>query len=399
MSLSEHKKLHSVNNVSKRPDVRLKNSISHKKLIGEKSPRFRHDLDTQLIAELYNSGVYSTILIGKLLNCDSCTVAGRLRSVGIKLRNTRSKIGNENAIKANLKRWKDPMMRDKLLDSFHKPSVIEAKIKAAKNRWSKPNARIEQSITIKNRWGEGVYNCNFSERTKKGWATRRSFNHKVISVEAIPEKGECFDLVMDKYHNFALSAGVFVHNSGHDSNLQKELVLKVTEKYTKKFYNTSIPNFDFPAPVIFTCNGRDTDFSAMMVVRELKNLMAVRFRTNLWNLDLLDEVVSFYASHGVPVTITFMRYTDISNIPEKYRKYYEMRKSILNMYYCLSREKQMEIVEKYPGPYGGEFSQRIVGMCGTPESSYCRDCQRCIILYNRWITKMQFEEVINNISI
>lgn len=233
-------------------------------------------------------------------------------------------------------------------------------------------------------------------------------------VDCIPQVGNCPNECIECYYN---GGGFFTDkkspliptleevgdkivriNSGHDSNLQKELVLKVTKRYTKKFYNTSIPDFEFPAPVVFTCNGRDTDFSAMIVVRELKNLMAVRFRTNLWNLDLLDEAVNFYASHGVPVTITFMRYTDISNIPEKYRKYYGIRKSILNMYYCLSREKQMEIVEKYPGPYGEEFSQRIVGMCGTPESSYCRDCQRCVWAYNKLIHQEQWLEAFNSIG-
>lgn len=234
-------------------------------------------------------------------------------------------------------------------------------------------------------------------------------------VDCIPQVGNCPNECLECYYN---GGGFFTDkktplvptleevgnkivrvNSGHDSNLQKELVLRITEKYTNKFYNTSIPNFDFPAPVVFTCNGRDTDFSAMMVVRELKNLMEVRFRTNLWNLDLLDEVVSFYAGHGVPVTITFMRYTDLSNIPVKYRNHYEMRKSILNVYYHLSREKQREVVEKYPGPNEGEFSQRMVGMCGTPDSSYCRDCHRCIFCYNKIVHQNEWIEAFNSISV
>ena len=38
-------------------------------------------------------------------------------------------------------------------------------------------------------------------------------NHKVVKVEWLIEKQDCCDLEIEKYHNFALSAGVFVHNS------------------------------------------------------------------------------------------------------------------------------------------------------------------------------------------
>jgi len=235
-----------------------------------------------------------------------------------------------------------------------------------------------------------------------------------MMVECIPQVGQCPNNCLECYYN---GGGFFTDkqtpliptleevgdkivrvNSGHDSNIQKELVLEVTNKYPKKFYNTSLPNFDFPAPVVFTCNGRDTDYSAMMVVKNLRNVMMVRFRANLWNLDLLDEVVSFYA-HLIPVTITFMRYTDLANIPIKYREHYEIRKSILNMYYRLSKVKQMEIVEKYPGPMKGSFSQRMVGMCGTPDSSYCRDCNRCFWAYNRLVDSQAWDSTVESIEV
>src|SRR5258706_14778956 len=37
-------------------------------------------------------------------------------------------------------------------------------------------------------------------------------NHKVVSVQPINEKREVYCLVVPHYHNFALSAGIFVHN-------------------------------------------------------------------------------------------------------------------------------------------------------------------------------------------
>jgi DNA gyrase subunit B len=38
-------------------------------------------------------------------------------------------------------------------------------------------------------------------------------NHTVVSVEALAEAADVYDLTVDHYHNFALDAGVFVHNS------------------------------------------------------------------------------------------------------------------------------------------------------------------------------------------
>jgi len=38
-------------------------------------------------------------------------------------------------------------------------------------------------------------------------------NHQVISVEQVTETADVYDLTVDGYHNFALDAGVFVHNS------------------------------------------------------------------------------------------------------------------------------------------------------------------------------------------
>ena len=38
-------------------------------------------------------------------------------------------------------------------------------------------------------------------------------NHSVTSVETLAETADVYDLTVDRYHNFALAAGVFVHNS------------------------------------------------------------------------------------------------------------------------------------------------------------------------------------------
>ena len=62
-------------------------------------------------------------------------------------------------------------------------------------------------------------------------------------------------------------------NSGHDSNLSRDIVLAATADYEHKFYNTSLPEFGFPAPVVFTCNGREP-----LLVECPPNVMFVRVR-------------------------------------------------------------------------------------------------------------------------
>jgi len=48
------------------------------------------------------------------------------------------------------------------------------------------------------------------------WHKQRvhSCNHKVIAVESVGERSDVYCLQVAKYHNFALAAGVFVHNCG-----------------------------------------------------------------------------------------------------------------------------------------------------------------------------------------
>ncbi len=49
---------------------------------------------------------------------------------------------------------------------------------------------------------------NFNPRSKN----RKKINHKIVSIQSNVEV-DVYDITVDEYHNFALSAGVFVHNS------------------------------------------------------------------------------------------------------------------------------------------------------------------------------------------
>jgi len=56
-----------------------------------------------------------------------------------------------------------------------------------------------------------------------------NYNHKVIGVRFLEDREDVYDLTVEHYHNFALDAGVFVHNSakqGRDRHFQAILPLR-----------------------------------------------------------------------------------------------------------------------------------------------------------------------------
>lgn len=66
-----------------------------------------------------------------------------------------------------------------------------------------------------------LYDCEFcGEQVKSGIGLHNhrryshGYNHKIVSVELIAEREDVYCLTVPEYHNFALEAGVFVHNCG-----------------------------------------------------------------------------------------------------------------------------------------------------------------------------------------
>ena len=53
--------------------------------------------------------------------------------------------------------------------------------------------------------------------------------------------------------------GIVRINSGHDSNIDRDEVIRATEQYPRRFFNTSIAEFDFPAPVVLTANPKEEE--------------------------------------------------------------------------------------------------------------------------------------------
>ena len=112
--------------------------------------------------------------------------------------------------------------------------------------------------------------------------------------------------------------GIVRMNCGNDSNNQRDLVIETAKKYQRFFFNTSIPRFDFPGPVVLTANPKEEQEGSYAMPNwhgddwhaPAPNLMFVRLRTSATNLRLVDRAVAAWTAAKVPVVITFMAYYD-----------------------------------------------------------------------------------------
>jgi len=69
----------------------------------------------------------------------------------------------------------------------------------------------------------------FDNNTERALEAVSNYNHRVVSVEKLPERIDVYDIEVPNTHNFALASGVFVHNSakqGRDRSIQAILPLR-----------------------------------------------------------------------------------------------------------------------------------------------------------------------------
>lgn len=171
--------------------------------------------------------------------------------------------------------------------------------------------------------------------------------------------------------------GIVRINCGHDSNFEKELVIKSTAKYKHRFFNTSIPRFDFPAPVVFTANKEEE--KPVPLFKTTGNLMFVRLRVSSTNLP---HIKSFIVHRtGFPIVLTFMAYYE--EPPDKIN--YEWKIRHINPYWCAKRGFIANTIREMK-----KLGGRWVSLCGTLESNYCKDCRNCETYY--WQTIKHLKE-------
>lgn len=179
--------------------------------------------------------------------------------------------------------------------------------------------------------------------------------------------------------------GIVRMNCGHDSNIEREKVIEAAARYKHAFFNTSIPKLDFPGPVVLTANPSE-ERRAHLLATPPKNLMYVRLRTSATNLHLIDEAVRHYADDWyTPVVITFMAYyTERPKVNENEvnefganltaEQCYEWKVRHINSYWCATTAFMRVVMDRY-------LDNRLVTMCGSIESGYCRDCCNCGTYY------------------
>lgn len=170
-------------------------------------------------------------------------------------------------------------------------------------------------------------------------------------------------------------------NDGNDSNIDKVKVIETTEKWPHKFYNTSIPDLDFPGPVVLTVNPANmTNTSAHLLEVAPPNLMFVRVRVNTWNVRIVDEVVWHYTARNVPIVLTFMAYYQE---PPKYADHYTFRKRNTNPYWVIIQPCWEGIVRRYS-------ARDIVYTCGrTANTHSCARCGNCLREYHATMERLR----------
>jgi len=176
--------------------------------------------------------------------------------------------------------------------------------------------------------------------------------------------------------------GIVRMNCGNDSNNQRDLVIETARKYRRFFFNTSIPRYDFPGPVVLTANPKEEEPCSAMPIWQCgdwyspaSNLMFVRLRTSATNIYLVDQAAAAWTAAQVPVVITMMAYYDREpEVPVTVRaavgKCYEWRTRHINSYYCPTKPFMRWVMDRYR-------HNHLVSMCGGLNSAYCRDCRNC----------------------
>lgn len=195
-------------------------------------------------------------------------------------------------------------------------------------------------------------------------------------------------------------------NCGNDSNNQRDLVIESALKYQHFFFNTSIPRFDFPGPVVYTANPKEEEQANLLVCPMPYNLMYVRLRVSASNLFHIRLAVEYYTMRTIPVVLTFMRYYDsdiyqkmllnAELVLESYKPFvgmgydhsesdlYQVRKHIKNSYWCPTSAFMRNVLAWLPYD-----NTHLVQMCGTPCSSFCKDCNICVGFYYLTLKRMR----------
>ena len=136
------------------------------------------------------------------------------------------------------------------------------------------------------------------------------------------------------------------------------------------------------------------------VRKNIDKLMFNRLRVSPTNLDLIEDAIREWPLIGVPVVLTFMAYYD-QDPPGCVREpicegscltcfmYDEIPAYVwqvrhLNSYWCPTKQFKQYVLQRMKKIWG-----RLVTMCGTLDSNYCKDCGNCEIFYKQTMKHLQ----------
>lgn len=182
-------------------------------------------------------------------------------------------------------------------------------------------------------------------------------------------------------------------NAGHDSNVSYGLVVETAKMYKHHFFNTSVPELDFPGPVVYTAN-REEEMPARLLHCDLQeNIMFVRLRVSPSNLEHVQLAVNHYCNiEKVPVVLTMMRYYDDDAAMKVNNTIcdgltYEYKKHIINSCWMPSKNFKFFVLYKMK-----KIAGRMVSLCGTLDSNLCKDCKNCETYY--WQTLKHMNGIV-----
>lgn len=93
--------------------------------------------------------------------------------------------------------------------------------------------------------GEGITGGGFGIHNHRHW--RHGYNHKVVSVEPVDRVADVYCLTVPEYGNFALDAGVFVHNCGMMSSRSDVIAEEATPDKKLRFNRAVMERVSFGA--------------------------------------------------------------------------------------------------------------------------------------------------------
>ncbi len=188
-----------------------------------------------------------------------------------------------------------------------------------------------------------------------------------------------------------VEGGIVRMNCGADSNIERDLVIATALKYKDFFFNTSVPRFDFPGPVVLTANPKEEERLWMPAYEDQipRNLMFVRLRVSSTNLNMIYDAARWYTHGNVPVVLTFMSYYDAEpKVPEAIEsilgKCYEWRVRHINSYWCPTKQFIRFVMQQFR-------TNRLVSMCGSVDVGYCKACRNCETYYVQTAKRLRGE--------